>query len=333
MTESVTTGNIGQYSDRTNGPVLPLGSYSFSALRASSPKTMVSDYLRKIDEVEGLRGKQAQNLRRQASERLARFPAGTGEAAQQQFQADFAANAPTLKRGVCLAVERQYGIALQPRDFALDMVQLAEADWRAKTDLGARLRLGEQELHDVVGSWLSAACMVNLRLDVMRSLSAVSGFQPDGELPLLEEKFAAIARHVDPDVNEDRFVRVREIAGLPAVDPDPRVHDVDLPRLLDITSGPEAKEFRAWLRTVDGLSDQELADAFHPIRDALGEVVRSPVGKAVRFATTTVAGVAFPPAAIPLGLLDTFVTEKILPGPGPTAFLSKLFPSIFDRTW
>lgn len=232
-----------------------------------------------------------------------------------------------------MAVHRKYGTVLQPKDFALDMVQIADADWRAETDLSARLGVGEQELHDVVGNGLSAACMVNLRLDVMQSLSAISGFQPDGELPLLEEKFAAIARQLDPEVNEDRFVRVREIAGLPAVDPDPGVHDVDLPRLLEITSGSEAREFRTWIRAVDALSDQELADAFHPIRDALGEAVRSPVGKAVRFATTTVAGVAFPPAAIPLGLLDTFVTEKILPGPGPTAFLSKLFPSIFDRTW
>jgi len=94
---------------------------------------------------------------------------------------------------------------------------------------------------------------------------------------------------------------------------------------------PEAREFRHWLRGIDSFTDEELADAFHPLKDALGAAVRSRAGKAVRLATTTGVGVLVPPAGIGLGVLDAFLTEKVLPGPGPTAFLSRLYPSIFQR--
>ncbi|HTP27212.1 MAG TPA: hypothetical protein VMK12_16360 [Anaeromyxobacteraceae bacterium] len=330
LTQTMFTGNIGQYTERTNGPVLPWGCYCFSAMRASSTKEMISTQLHQIDEVSGLRVKQAQKLRKLTSEHLAGFPDDTGRVAEQQFKEDFANNVPALKRGISLAVQKEYGVELTPQEFSLNMVRLAESDWRAESDLGNRLGLGEEELHEVVGNGLSAACALNVRLQVMQALSAVSGFQNDGELPLLDDRLAYLARQIDPNVQEGRFVRVREITGIPDPDPDPDVHDVDLPRLLEITSGPEVLEFRRWLRTVDAVSDEELADAFHPVRDALGEAVRTPIGKGARFATTTVVGAVFPPAAIPLGLLDTFLTEKVLPGPGPTAFLSQLYPSIFE---
>jgi hypothetical protein len=42
LCESMMTGDIGKYSDRTNGPVLPAGSYWFSALRFSPTKEMLS---------------------------------------------------------------------------------------------------------------------------------------------------------------------------------------------------------------------------------------------------------------------------------------------------
>ena len=294
LTDSMTCANIGQLAARTNGPVLPLGCYCFSAVHAWSPKEMISTQLHKIDEVSGLRGKQAQKLRKLTSERLAGFADDTGKLSDEQFNEDFANNVPALKRGISLAVRNKYGAELKPQEFSLNMVQVAESDWRAESDLRNRLGLGEQELHEVVGNGLSAACAVNVRLEVMQALSALSGFQNDGELPLLEERFAYLARQIDPNIHERRFVRVREITGMPEPDPDPDVHDVDLPRLLEITSGPEVVEFRRWLRTVDAFSDEELADAFHPVRDALGEAVRTPVGKGARFATTAVVGAVFP---------------------------------------
>jgi hypothetical protein len=62
--------------------------------------------------------------------------------------------------------------------------------------------------------------------------------------------------------------------------------------------------------------------------------VRSKYGKSIRWAAST------GPGLIPgigtvlsggLGLLDTFLTEKVLKEPGPLSFLSKRYHSIFDR--
>jgi hypothetical protein len=164
----------------------------------------------------------------------------------------------------------------------------------------------------------------------MDSLSGLMGFESEDELPLLDQRLRRVTELLDPETHEARFTRVCEIVGIPEPEPDPAVHDVDLPRLLEITSGSEAREFRQWLRGVDEFTDEELAEAFHPMRDAIRKAVRTPVAKGLRFATTTGVGVFVPPAGIALSALDTFVVEKLLPGPGPTAFLSRLYPSVLD---
>jgi hypothetical protein len=329
LCEVMFTANIGQYTDRLNGPVLPLGSYSFSALRAAPTKEMLSADLHQIDIVAGINQKQARKLRHLAGGCLTQFPDDGGQLAEQQYKSDLTENVPMLKVAVALAAYRATGVEITTGQFDLRVERLTEWDWRTTTDLGSLTGLSGQRLHTVVGSGLSAVCAISLQLEIMRTLNALSGFQ-NGDLPLLEKKFEQLARQLDPDAHEDRFDRVCEIAGLPDVSPDPNVHDVDLPRLLEVTMTPEAGEFRRWLRGIDSFTNKELADAFHPLKDALGAAVRSRAGKVVRLATTTGVGVLVPPAGIGLGVLDTFLTEKILPGPGPTAFLSRLYPSIFE---
>jgi hypothetical protein len=162
----------------------------------------------------------------------------------------------------------------------------------------------------------------------MKTFNALTGF-PESDLPLFDEKYAFLMRQLDPEAHLGRFDRVREIAGLPDVDPDPNVDDVDLAQLLEITAGPEVEEFRRWLRGIDSSSDEDLENMLHPVRDALRKAVRSPAGKAVRLTTTTGVGVVLPPVGMLLSVLDTFLVEKVIPAPGPTAFLSELFPSIF----
>lgn len=61
----------------------------------------------------------------------------------------------------------------------------------------------------------------------------------------------------------------------------------------------------------------------------MARAARGKTGKTVRVLTTTGVGVVLPPAGAALGALDMFLTDKILPEPGPTAFLSQLYPSIF----
>jgi hypothetical protein len=163
----------------------------------------------------------------------------------------------------------------------------------------------------------------------MEGFDALSSFQVN-DLPLFEEKLSFIVREIDPRLQEQRLDRVGTIAGLPDASNDPTVDDVDMAKLIEITSGPEVDEFRRWLRTTDSLSDEEVEDLLRPVREAIGKAVRSPAGKAVRLATTAGAGVLLPPVGIGLSAVDTFLVEKLMPEPGPIAFLSRLSHSVFS---
>jgi hypothetical protein len=321
--------NLGQTAVRTNGPVLPLGSYSISALRATPPREFLSRQLHRIDAVPGLTSRQAQKLRQLTGTRLVSNPEEAVRLTQDQIPRDFEANPPLLKMSIALALRREFKIDLDPSRFELSLERLSEWDWRTETDLARITKLTTQQIHNVVGNGLSAASLLNVRLALMRNFTALSGFQVN-ELPLFEEKLEFIIREFDPDLQGKRFDRVREIVGLPDVSNEPAVQDVDMTKLIEITSGPEVRAFRQWVRTSDSLTDEELADLVHPVRDALGKAIRTPAAKAVRLATTTGVGVALPPAGIGLSVLDTFLVDKVMPRPGPTAFLSRLSRSVFQ---
>ena len=309
---------------------LPLGSYSINAVRGTPPRDFLSRQLHKIDAVPGLSSKQAQKLRQIVGTGLVTNPEDALRSAQDQISRDFEANPPALKTAIALALKRQFKLDINPSDFELRLEPLGHRDWRTETNLGELTDLTTKQVHDVVNQGLSAASTLNVRLALMRGFTALSGFQVN-DLALFEEKLEFVAQQIDPDLQGKRFDRVYEIVGLPDVDNDPAVQDVDIPRLLEITQGSEVRKFRQWLRTSDSITDEEMAELVHPLRDAVGKAVRGPLAKGVRLATTTGVGVVLPPVGVALSVLDTFLVDKVMPQPGPTAFLNRLSRSIFSR--
>jgi hypothetical protein len=226
-------------------------------------------------------------------------------------------------------LRRQFELEVDPFDCELRLERLSGQDWHTETNLDKITNLTTKQIHDAVGQGLAAASILNVRVALMHGFTALSGFQVN-DLPLFEEKLEFVAREFDPDVQLTRFDRVREIVGLPDVSNDLAVRDVDMAKLIEITSGQEVHDFRQWLRASDSLTDKEMEDLVHPVRDALGQAIRTPAAKAVRLATTAGVGVLFPPAGAGLSVLDTFLVDKVMPRPGPTAFLSGLSRSIFN---
>jgi len=328
VNDMVWIADVGQAPAPHRKAFLPLGSYSINAVRMTPPRDYLSRQLHRIDAVPGLSSKKAQKLRHITGTRLVSNPEEAPRLAQDQIQRDFEANPPILKMSIALKLWDQFKIAVDPSDFELRLEQLSESDWHTETDLARITNLTPKEIHDVVGQGMAGASVLNVRLALMRGFTALCGFQAN-DLPLFEEKLEFIIREFDPDLQGKRFDRVREIVGLPDVSNDSAVQDVDMTKLIEITSGPEVREFRQWLRNTDSLTDEEMADLVHPVRDALGKAVRTPAAKAVRLATTTGVGIALPPAGIGLSVLDTFLLERVMPRPGPTAFLSRLSRSIF----
>jgi hypothetical protein len=82
---------------------------------------------------------------------------------------------------------------------------------------------------------------------------------------------------------------------------------------------------------VDQLEDADVLAEIHKIQDVVARAVRSGPGKAVRFLGTTGLGFVEPISGTIAGALDTFLVEKVVPEPGPTAFLGRLYPSVFKE--
>ena len=54
-------------------------------------------------------------------------------------------------------------------------------------------------------------------------------------------------------------------------------------------------------------------------------------GKLLRFATTTTAGIIEPISGGVLGLVDSFLINKILKKDKAIAFINKMYPSLYDK--
>jgi len=104
-------------------------------------------------------------------------------------------------------------------------------------------------------------------------------------------------------------------------------------RLLEIRESDECREFREWLLTIEDASDAEIKERISGLRARFGNAIQSHSGKAVRLLTTTgigaIPGVG-PIAGFMAGVVDTFFLEKLLPKSGVVAFLSGLYPSVFE---
>lgn len=106
----------------------------------------------------------------------------------------------------------------------------------------------------------------------------------------------------------------------------------DLEKLLEICESRECKEFRTWLWSSADASDEEILDQFTGLSKKLMIWAHGNVGKAIRWSAST--GIGFIPVVGNIvgggvGLIDTFLLEKVLPQSGPVTFLNRHYPSLF----
>jgi hypothetical protein len=331
--DALTIGQTGQTTalqSRAKKGALPLGSYCFDVVRVADRRALVHDGLQAINEVPGLTARQSKKLRKLIASSLVDPGDDAGVQGSAQLATDLAANSPILKTSVALAVRRQFDRVVAPQDIELTVEPIDDTDWRTESNIGQLVGLEPEEAHKVVGQGLLGVGGLNLRIEAMQRYEAVTGFGND-DLPLMEAKLSFLARQLDPDVQAERFERVVELVGLPGADPDPSVHDVDLARLLEVVADDEAREFRRWLRGVDALDDKAVEAEIHKIRDVVSRAVHSDFGRTARFLGTTGLSVVEPVSGTIAGALDHFLVDKIVPEPGPTAFLSRLYPSVFQQ--
>jgi hypothetical protein len=115
----------------------------------------------------------------------------------------------------------------------------------------------------------------------------------------------------------------------------PRVQEqagIDLSRVLEICASDDCQEMRRWLRSTDALTDEQLHDSFHRVRERLQRAYHGAPGRVARLAVGTGIG-AIPgiglAAGVAFGALDSFLLEHVVREPGPYSFLSHRYLSIF----
>ena len=162
----------------------------------------------------------------------------------------------------------------------------------------------------------------------MAAYSAITGFL-ESEASLLFGKVAGIIAPLNPSIPEMQFKRVIELVDIPDFKLGQRI---DVEKLMAIRESAECRDFRAWLSTLENVSDGDIRNMVTGVRNKLSSLADSTTGKAIRLAVTT--GIGLIPGygtliGLTAGAIDSFLVDRIFPRSGILAFLAEQYPSLF----
>lgn len=322
-------GGVAQTAVQVRGSVVRVSPLRYGAVELNFDDERQQDKLfEELRQGAELKGKRATKLEQSIRARLSPRVGDAKVAALEQARAEFDSLAPHVRRAIEVAGQQQLPSA-DLRGLDLRIRRLVTGSHEVEADISRCPNVTPDQVASAIRSGLLGVAELNARIDDMRSYSALIGFRGD-ELPIFGDKLEFLAQQVDPEAHVSRFSRILELAGLPDVSHPDVVRDVNLERVLEVRESPECRSFRAWLWGSDAKSNEEIQEHFRSVGTRLASFVRAPSGKRLRWLASTVAGL-HPVAGIGVGLLDAFVVEKVLKDPGPLSFVSRQYPSIFER--
>ncbi len=333
--DAMTAASVGQTEPlqmtQRRGYALPLGSYRISLV--SLHQYGFQHTLENVPQTSDMSNQQYKRLKARLFNKLLRYPRESGTAGMRDYAKELELGEQRLSSTLQTIVRADLGLDVGDK-LRIDVEKLPfEEDYRVQTNLQADFNVTEQAAHKVVEKALLGSAALDIRIRLMESLSAVTGFQ-DSDAPIFEAKLAFIASQLDPDAQERRFENVTRLAGLPSMAALGPNATVDVEKLLRLRDHPDCVDLRRWLRTTDGQSDEDITQQFNSVKEKLAALTNSPAGESIRFVVTTIAGLV-PVAGIVLGplstLADKFIAEKLIGSPGPVCFLSRRYSSIFKR--
>lgn len=262
--------------------------------------------------------------------KLVSLPEGFAGRVATDATADVLNKQYLVKKSVEMVIRQTH--KTEPPEFSITVHAIGEGNVRVETDLAKRMNIDLQTTHKMVERGLLGVGTLSQRFAEMDVFSALTGFT-DSDLPLVDEQLKFFLR-MSPDVKEQQFRRVIEIAELPDFKSAIAGGQVNVERLLEIRESAECREFREWLPSIEGATDAEIKERVCSLRAKFGNASQSATGKVVRLLALTGLGL-IPGANMVAGTLasivDTFLLEKIFPKSGVVAFLSKLYPSVFEK--
>jgi hypothetical protein len=237
-------------------------------------------------------------------------------------------NRSYFKSGVVATLRREHGIQSTEEDIHL-VLNRRDRRFEVETDIPSRFGLDLEATHSIVEKAALGIAGLNRRLQEMQEYQAVASFAYV-DLPLIEARLRFLINQLGSDQQEEQFLRVVRLAGLPEIE-DPS--QVNIHRLLEVRESPDCREFRTWLARIGNESDEAVAERITSVRSRIGTAISSGVGRAGRLVVTTGLGmvpVVGPLTGLAASAVDSFLLEEVFPRSGAISFLSEAYPSVFD---
>jgi hypothetical protein len=316
---------------RSSAGMLRVSRLDFGIIRPGSADQWRDRSFADLRKESGLTPGRANKLENIIRGRLKPLDPDARQTAFEQTKADLLTVAPSVRAAIDVAL-RKHSVKLPPPgDYSLE-VQFASTGYVVETDIHRILKLSDDDAAAAIATGMLGAAGLNCALDDMRLHNALVGLQ-DSEFPVFEAKLDFLSRQLDPAEQAARLERVVALLDLPSITDTEQIESIDVHRLLEVRQSEECRVFRDWLWSSGSVTDEEIREQFQGLRHKLGGLVRSNPGKGLRWAAS--AGLGFlpvigPAIGIAAGLIDTFVTERVLPGRGALAFLGAEYKSIFD---
>ena len=200
------------------------------------------------------------------------------------------------------------------------------------TNLHADFGIDEEVAYEQVAKALRGTSSVDLRMEMMAQMNAVTGFREEESL-FVTGHFATAFGEQDPEKFEEQFTRVVQLGELPSLE-NVQSEKIDMGKLLDLRNSKEAVDLRRWLRQSTGEPDDSIAEQFGSIKERLASYSHSKLATSIRFLATNAAGMIHGVGLV-LGPLataaDKYLIDTVLGQPGPVTYLSRNYPSIFKE--
>jgi len=272
--------------------------------------------------ITGLSNAKREDLDQLVRSKLIKPSASYGTNLLAQIRKDLTSNIGLIKNLLC---HRHSGIS---NENLLLKVQDLGGMQRFESNLQSMLGITEEQEHEIFAEVLKGVANLNQRIADMEEYSAISHFE-ESEAPLLFGKVHSVVASINPKFDEQAFLRVLSVTGIPDMISNRRIN---VEELLKVRATDECREFRSWLSTTDQIDDAKLKQLLTGLRAKSASFITGKPGKTLRLAVNAALGL-IPGygtlASLGEGAADMFLLEKMLPSSGVLTFLNHSMPSIF----
>jgi hypothetical protein len=319
-----------------NNTRLPLGSYSYSVIRAHGQDERIRQKIDAFAQAPGVSAASRLYLADEIEKHLIPMPDIFSKTVFDGFYSDLRMGAELVRNGLEMELKR---LGVKPKRLRVRIEETAPEDFRLVTNMQEAFGLSEKMTHEIGNRALMAIANLNWKMAVMKTHSTLVGIN-EADQPLLYGKLGLLAELTQPHTKkESQFHRVISLFDVPTA----RLghSKLDAEKILRLRESDDCRAFRDWLTQTDGLTDRQIEDRMASFRATLKAALTSSYGRTIRFivsnglqflaATAALDLTAGIVASLGIDALDTFLLERLTPKDAILSFLGDEYPSIFKR--